>query len=219
MEIATLSTSQSFFAKLSRSVKSSAELFVYPYEQLYLTIGYLPKAISREEIYNVVRHEKNKILEIRVARSLTPGGTYIVVLKERCEFYELLETYDVMISIPYRIYDGRRSFCVFGREEKLERYLDNLRSSYGSRNVVYRASRVDECVRGQMNALVKNLLLSQLTEREMQVLTKAYQSGYLSSRRRADLGELARMLHIAKPTASLTVRKAVEKLVRSLLEA
>lgn len=218
VEVATLSTSQSFFAKLSRSTRSTVELFVYPYERLYLTVGYLPKAVSREELYNVLGDERGKVLEMTVERSPVPQGTYVVALKERCEFYRLLETYGVVISVPYRISDGRRSFCIFGEERELERYLENLESFYGSKNVVYRATRVNECVRRQVSALVRNFVLSQLTEREMQVLLKAYQSGYISSRRRVDLGELAGMLHIAKPTASLTVRKAIEKLIRGLLE-
>lgn len=217
-EVTTLSTVQSFFAKLSRSARSSVELFVYPYERLYLAIGYLPKTVSREEVHDAMRGERSKVLEMRVERSLVPQETYIVALKERCEFYRLLEAYGVTISIPYKISDGRRSFCVLGEKEKLEGYLVNLQSFYGSKSVVYRTARVNECVRRQISELARSFVLSQLTEREMQVLLKAYHSGYISSRRRVDLGELAGMLHIAKPTASLTVRKAIEKLVRSLLD-
>ncbi|MGC8982735.1 MAG: helix-turn-helix domain-containing protein [Desulfurococcaceae archaeon] len=61
-------------------------------------------------------------------------------------------------------------------------------------------------------------VLSTLTEREREVLLRAYRLGYLSPRRKTSLRELSLEVGLAKPTTSIMVRKALRKLVQRVFE-
>lgn len=218
MKITTMSSSRSFFVKLSEETQSSIHLYVYRYqrEPLYLAIAHVPKAISPEKIKQSYQGEKSKF--IKIERYLGLNGAYMLALKERCEFYELLEDYNVSISTPYTIRSGRRTFCIYGLESDLEKYIDNLKAFYGEKSVLVEKTTPSRCIQQHVKDTVHVYMLSHLTNREKEVLVKAYDSGYLSSRRRAKLDELAEQLNVSKSTASLMVRKAIEKIVGKLLE-
>ncbi|MEM4953412.1 MAG: helix-turn-helix domain-containing protein [Desulfurococcaceae archaeon] len=142
----------------------------------------------------------------------------MLALKERCEFYEIVEKYNVTLSVPYMVKDGRRIFCVYGDEDDLEKYIDNLKAFYGEKNILVEKTTPIRCIRRYMHDAIRTYIFSQLTDREKEVLLKAYYDGYISSRRRIKLDELAKQLNITKPAASLMVRKTIEKIVKRLLE-
>jgi len=57
-----------------------------------------------------------------------------------------------------------------------------------------------------------------LTEREFQVLKKAYEEGYFEWPRRIDLNNLAKELNLSKPTVLEYIRKAERKILKHYLE-
>jgi len=67
----------------------------------------------------------------------------MIAVKERCEFYELIENYGVTLLSPYIVKGGKRIFCVMGEEEHIEKYIDNLQSYYGKKNIT--AKRIISC--------------------------------------------------------------------------
>jgi predicted DNA binding protein len=193
-------------------------LFVYRYwrEPVYLAIAYTNGILEPEKLKESYQSEKNKFIKIeRLSKSTE---TCFLAIKERCEFYELIENYNVALSIPYIVRDGKRIFCVYGEESDLDKYIENLKAFYGEKNTVVEKTTPIRCIQGYMHDAMRAYMFSQLTSREKEVLFKAYYNGYISSRRRIKLDELAEQLNITKPTASLMIRKTVEKILKKLLE-
>jgi len=55
----------------------------------------------------------------------------ILAVKERCEFFQLINDYNIRIVKPYIMFHGLRKFCVYGDRSSVERFIDNLLSYYG----------------------------------------------------------------------------------------
>lgn len=218
VKIMTTSTSRSFFAKLSKYSQTPIYLFVHRYwrEPVYLAVAYTNAVLEPEKLKVSYQSEKNKF--IKMERLLNYTETYFLAIKERCEFYELIENYNVTLSIPYIVRDGKRIFCVYGEELDLDKYIENLKAFYGEKNIVVEKTTPIRCIQGYMHDAIRAYIFSQLTSREKEVLLRAYYNGYISSRRRIKLDELAKQLNITKPAASLMIRKTVEKILKKLLE-
>lgn len=217
--ITTTSSYNSFFVELSRKVSERLSLYVYahPKDSLYYVIAYIPKPLAWDSISDVMKVHRENI--IRIFRYAHTSETYLVTVKQCCDFYELIEDYNVVISMPYTIYKGRRVYCVYGDGKDVNRYTENVVAKYGRKNVVIRKADPITCISYQMRNIVSSYTFTILTEKEKQLLIKAFESGYISSRRRISLEELAEALSITKPTASLMLRKAIEKIVRRLIVA
>jgi len=217
MKIITQAPSQSIFTSLSKEVKDTLYIYVFPdsKEKTYLTFVYTPSHVSGSKIGYKSRRG---VISVKVLPRGLRAGTYIVALKEKCEFVELIERYDITLSLPYSISNGKRSLCVYGEVENLERCVDNLRAYYGAKNVHAEKIPLIYCLEQQARSIINAYILSYLTEREREFLLKACTVGYMSQRRRAKLSDLAGNLNVSKPTASLMIRKAIEKIVKRLLE-
>lgn len=185
-------------------------------EPVYLVISYTKAVLEPSKLRLSYQNERDKFLKME--RLLNATGTYLLALKERCEFYEIVEEYNVIILNPYMIKDGRRIFCVYGEEADLRKYIDNLKAFYGEKNILLERITPTHCVWGYMHDVIRTYIFSQLTEREKEILFKAYYSGYISSSRKIKLSELAKQLNITKQGASLMIRKTIEKIVKKLLE-
>jgi predicted DNA binding protein len=218
MKITTTTVSRSFFAKLSKYSQAPIYLFVHRYwqEPIYLVVAYTNTALEPDKLRTSYLSEKGKFLKMK--KLSNSAETYLLAVKERCEFYELIENYNATLSIPYAVRDGKRVFCVYGGEADLEKYVSNLRSFYGEKNIVVEKTTPVRCVQEYMHDAIRSYIFSHLTDREKEILFRAYYNGYISSRRRIKLDELAKQLNITKPAASLIVRKTVEKIVKRLLE-
>lgn len=210
------SSSSSFFADLSRNAGTSVNLYVYRYPKtsLYYVIADIPKNAVTPNMLSVVKHYRENILKI--SRQVYSQRVVLTVVKQRCEFYELIEDYDVVIPMPYTLYRGDRKYCVYGESENLDKYVENLVARYGRKNVFVEKTDLVTCLVHQIKNAIDSYVFTALTEKEKQLLFKAFESGYLSHRRKVSLEELAESLNIAKPTASLILRKAIEKVIRNL---
>uniref|UniRef100_A0A7C2Z124 DNA-binding protein n=1 Tax=Ignisphaera aggregans TaxID=334771 RepID=A0A7C2Z124_9CREN len=217
--ITVTSSPSSIFGRLSRQTGEKINLFVlkHPRESLYYTLVYIPKPIESGIIVDTLRSQQNKL--IKISKHVGVYETFIAALKERCEFYELVERYNVVLSVPYIIYRGLRTYCVYGEQRDVDRYLENLSALYSKGDIVTKRVDLARCMDYLMRNVVDIYLLSFLTDKERQILLKAFESGYISSRRKVNLGELAETLNIAKPTASLMLRRAVEKVLKRIFES
>jgi hypothetical protein len=180
-----------------------------------LTLAYTPSHIGDGELGPKPR---KGVISFKVLSKDPHAGTYIVALKERCEFVELVENYNAHLLMPYSISSGKRTLCMYGEARDLEKCIDNLKAYYGAKNVYAEKVSLTHCVEEQARNIIHAHVLSHLTERERAFLLKAYSTGYISWRRRARLSELAENLNVAKPTASLMTRKAIEKIIKRILE-
>ena len=204
---------------MSEGVGGKAALHVYkqPRSGLYLVAAYFPGTANLAEAFeNANRLERSKIL--RIEKFVAKEGTLVLALKERCEFYGLIENYGIHILTPYVMDGGCRIFCVYGNSEDLEKYIDNLEAYYGKNCVSVKKMSIFECLRSQMRDNIALFVLSTLTEREREVLLRAYRLGYLSPRRKTSLRELSLEVGLAKPTTSIMVGKALRKLVQRVFE-
>ncbi|ACL11422.1 Predicted DNA binding protein [Desulfurococcus amylolyticus 1221n] len=219
VRVSTKGSTNSFFAKISRNIENKLTLYVYkhPNDNIYLTIAYTPSPLDPGKLFRSMSNiEKSKIISIE--KQLGKDESIIVALKERCEFYDLIENYNVFLSIPYIIENGRRVFCVFGDQRNIDKYLENLEAYYGKNNITTKKTTLNECIRLNIGGYVTSYILSTLTKREKEILIKAFDLGYISHRRKTTLEDLSLEIGLAKPTASIMVRKAVEKLVKKILE-
>lgn len=215
--ISITTSSGSFFVELSKRIDENISLYVYrqPRDSLYYVLAYIPKPITSNIIIESARNYHNNML--RMTRHTYPQETLLMTVKQRCEFYELIENYNVVVSVPYAVYRGRRFYCVYGEARDVEKYIDNVIARYNRKNVIVKKIPPLSCITYQMKNAINTYVLSSLTDKEIQLITKALESGYLSSRRRVSLEELAESLSIAKPTASLMLRKAIEKILKRLM--
>lgn len=108
-------------------------------------------------------------------------------------------------------------YCVYGDAKDVDKYVDNIVARYGRKKVAIRRVDLAICTSYQMKGIVHSYAFTILTDREKQLIIKALERGYISSRRRISLEELAESLNIAKPTASLILRKAIEKVLKRLV--
>lgn len=217
--IVRTATSNSFFGKLSKKLDDRVILYVYKHvrEPLYYVLAYTPRPVSSETISENLRNDYSRITKI--TKHVEARETHILAIKERCEFYELVESYGVILSVPYVIQRGQRIYCIYGELGSMDKYIDNLVAAYGKNNVAVRITDFTTCIDYQIKNIVSSYVMSFLTDKEKQILIKAFESGYISSRRRVKLGELADYLNIAKPTASLMLRRAIEKVIKRIVEA
>lgn len=210
--------SGSFFIELSRKINENISLHVYrqPKNSLYYVLAYIPKPITSSVVIESAKRHHGNILKINEHKY--PQETFLVIVKQRCEFYELVENYNVILSVPYVIHRGRRFYCIYGETKDVERYIDNVIAQYNKKNVVIKKTDPITCIAYQMRNIINTYVFSSLTDRERELIIKALESGYLSSRRKVNLEDLAESLNIARPTASLMLRKAIEKILRRLVE-
>ena len=147
-EIHVSSVSNSLFAELSRKVSSPLMLFVIRDSQnsLFLTFVFLPEKPSVDVFNEVFRYGRERKKVAKASKALLKSGTSIVVAKERCEFLDLLYSYNVQVLMPYIIYSGSRLFSVIGESSDVERFVGNLMSYYGSRNVSLKRLQASEAI-------------------------------------------------------------------------
>jgi predicted DNA binding protein len=218
-EILVSSVSSSLFAEFSRKVSSPLMLFVIrdSRSSLFLTFAFLPERPSNNVLDEVFRCSRESKKVVKVSRYLVKGGMSLIVFKERCEFLDLLHSYNVQVLMPYMISAGSRLFYVIGENNNVERFIDNILGYYGSRNVFLKRLQVSEVVYRHVKTVARYFATSSLTEKEFEVLTKAFLEGFLSERRNIKLSDVAKSLGLSKPATSIMIRKALRKVLGSIL--
>ncbi|MDK6029055.1 helix-turn-helix domain-containing protein [Ignisphaera sp. 4213-co] len=217
--ISVKSSTNSFFAEVSKRIDNRIILYVYKYpkDSLYYVIAYISEPLSTNLILEIARNYRNNILKMHKYTYFQE--TYLTIIKQRCEFYELLEDYNVATFVPYTIYKGQRIYCVCGIAKDIDRYVENMIAKYGRKNISIRNVDPHVCVEYQLKNIIDSYIFTMLTEKEKRLLMMAFKQGYISSRRKINLESLAESLDIAKPTASLMLRKAIEKILKRLIES
>lgn len=87
--ISMISSSNSFFAELSKKISERINLYVYrhPRDSLYYVVAYIPKFLTWNSISDVMKDHRESILKIfRYAYS---QETYLITVKQCCEFTNL----------------------------------------------------------------------------------------------------------------------------------
>ncbi|MEM1696055.1 MAG: hypothetical protein QW764_03255 [Desulfurococcaceae archaeon] len=124
-------------------------------------------------VKNLRGKEKTKIIALKEFKNST--SYFALALKDSCEFLELLTLYNVKLVVPYTIHRGFRKFCVIGYATNIEKHLDN----YGEKNVHVKNSGLQQRFVQTLITELHNILLSELTPREIHVLYKGYATGYI----------------------------------------
>jgi predicted DNA binding protein len=216
--VKTSSSTGSLFVGMSREVSSPLLLHVNSLgNSLYLVTVYTHELIPLsviKEFYG--RSEKSRI--VSMSRYVSENLSILTVVKERCEFLELAKGYNVVIQSPYIVHRGSRIYCITGYREPVDKYIDNLQSYYGRRNVIVKRGNPARCLEDIVKIAIRNFLFSKLTPRELYILSRAYEEAYISARRGVRLSNLAKRLGLSKPTTSIMLRKALGKLLKDLFE-
>lgn len=215
-------SSESMFANISRKISNPLVLYVDrdTRNSLYFVAVYSPSK-QQANFSNVVRNfgskEKSNIVAIREYTS--SSGNLALVLKESCEFLQLLASYNVKLALPYTIHRGIRRFCVYGDPRDLNKYVDNLIAYYGSKNVALREVEIPKCFELSVLQAARDILLSTLTPRELEILWKAFNTGYLHQPKRSGgLETVSRSVGLSKPATSIILRKALRKMLKGFFE-
>lgn len=216
--ITTHTSSNSLFVPLTRQSTTPLILYVSrdPKDPVYTVITYTKDLELLPRVNELLRNRDSKILSLN--RFISERSLLMIAVKERCEFYELIENYGVTLLSPYIVKGGKRIFCVMGEEEHIEKYIDNLQSYYGKKNITAKRSSLAECIENTIKVLSSNYAKLGLTSRELYILNRAYQEGYFGSKRSIQLEELAKQLNLSKPTTSIMLRKAIGKVLRNIFE-
>jgi predicted DNA binding protein len=119
--------------------------------------------------------------------------------------------------MPYIISAGSRLFYVIGEDNNVERFIGNMLSYYGSKNVFLKRLQVSEVIHRHVKAITRYFATSPLTKKEFEVLTKAFLEGFFSERRDVKLSDVAKSLGLSKPATSIMIRKALRKVLGSIL--
>lgn len=220
--ITTKASSESLFASISRRVVDPLVLYVDRDEKskLYFVAFFTRTSqagLISETLRNTSSREKSKIVSLREYKN--PLSYFALVLKDSCEFLQLFTSYNVKLVVPYTIQRGFRKFCVFGYSTDVEKYLDNLKAYYGDKNVYVEKTLVSKCFEHALLGASRHMLFSELTTRELQVLYKAYQTGYIvQPRKSGGLDTFSKTIGVSKPAASIILKKAIGKVFKKIFE-
>ena len=99
----------------------------------------------------------------------------------------------------------------------VKRFVGNLMSCYGSRNVSLKCLQASEAVYRHVKTIARYFATSSLTEKELEAISKAFLEGFFSERRDAKLSSIAKSLGLSKPATSIMIRKALRKILASIL--
>ncbi|MEM4769877.1 MAG: helix-turn-helix domain-containing protein [Desulfurococcaceae archaeon] len=213
---------ESLFASISKRIAEPLVLYVDRDEKSKLYFVAFHSRVNQsdalsEAVKNLRGKEKSKIIALKEFKNST--SYFALALKDSCEFLELLISYNVKLVVPYTIHRGFRRFCVFGYAADIEKYLDNLRAYYGEKNVYVKNTDLQQCFEQALITASRNILLSELTPRELHVLYKGYATGYIvQPRKSGGLDAFSKAIGASKPAACITLKKAIGKVLRKIFE-
>ena len=195
------------------------EVYKLPAESRYVVIAYTAdRKLQSSFKKNVHRRYEDKI--ISVSCETTPEASYLVALKSKCEFLEILEKYNVILLVPYMFHRGRRVFNALASRDVLDSFIYELADYYGKRYITARKMRsIDLARRLYSNISKVEGLLGKLTEKELMVLRKAMSMGYFEIPRKITLEELGKKLDLSKVTVETHLRKVIRKILTGVLSA
>jgi len=101
------------------------------------------------------------------------------------------------------------------QEQRVRSFVEMLRSSYPSTEVVARHDRTESLHHA---ADIESRLEQELTDRQSEVLNLTYRSGYFQRPRGRTAEELAGELDVSHPTVSHHLREAERRVFSSIFE-
>ncbi|MCS7099828.1 MAG: helix-turn-helix domain-containing protein [Sulfolobales archaeon] len=215
----TANSRNSFFSSLSMAIGGTLVINVLPLpsRREYIVIARPSDSLDRSTINSLSdKKEHGKIERLKVVKF--GKHTYVLALKSRCEFYDIAESNNIAIVSPYTIARGTRVYYAAGSLADLAKYSDELSYYYGHKNVAMSFEKDVSKIMKDLEKAFTSTILWNLTRREIEVLRAAYSTGFLSHRRYAKMDRLVDFLGVKKPTLSIMIRKAVNKVLEELLE-
>lgn len=185
-------------------------LFFEPYAKHSLMLGFISvKGITSNDLLEFIDHFKMHKTIHKVISTKRFGNTCNIAFFESNEDM----TASVMSNYPLLWYTN-----------SIYRGIENWRIMLPkniSGELKQDLTNVAKIIKWSSDYLTKDILSlkSQLTDVEYHTLRKAERLGYYESPRRIDLNELANVIGVSKQAASVTLRRAVKKLVfNSIME-
>ncbi len=211
-------SASSLFGELSRRINEPVVLYVdrNDKEKLYFTIAITSKHWNFSKEYSSEIYKNSGVIFLEELKF--DSHSVVLAVKERCDFLQLIDYYNIRIVKPYIMFHGLRKFCIYGDQSNIEKYIDNLLSYYGLKNVAFTAKPLPSCIKDMVHEITKSYALLTLTKRELEVLLKAYETGYiLAPRQGGGLKKLSQLLGLSKPSIHITLRKAINKIVKEII--
>ncbi len=131
----------------------------------------------------------------------SPGEVLLRLRVRGCMLPRAVEASGVVPSQPYSASGGVHRWCVLGQGDRLESFVDSLRSMGAGVEAVYH---------GQEDAH------QQLTPRQREVLRQAMEDGYYDVPRRTSLTEMAAKLGVSKAALCETLQVIEKKVMQRL---
>lgn len=202
-------------SRLSKPVY--VEVYRLPSTSNYVVIAYTSDR-GFKEAYNSTVKNKHEDKVLSSWCDVLGTSSYLLALKSRCEFLEILEKNDAILLLPYRFHRGIRQFDALIPSCKVDLLAKDLYDYYGRRFVRISKIRSLELAKRLYSNISKvEGVLSRLTDRELLVLRRAVSEGYFEIPRRITLEELGKSLNLSKVTVETHLRKVIRKLVYSIL--
>jgi ribosomal protein S13 len=139
------------------------------------------------------------------------NGTYIVFTRSGPLLSSVLNSMNIEMGYlfpPLEVRDGKVKVSFVGSEQQVKQFMEKI-DAIGIR---YRVTLLTDANFSPMSPL------SQLTEKQRQVLLSAYQHGYYDIPRRVTSEELARKLGLVDSTVVEHLRKAELRLIKQIIE-
>jgi len=196
-----------------------AEVYKHPVDpKYYVVLAYTSDSNLCTYFKTIRKKYEYKIVGITCENSC--DASYFVALKSKCEFFELLEKYGVVVLMPYTFRRGKRIFNALIDENMLKGFIRELHDRYGKRNVFLEKTKTIDVTRKlYSNVSLMENCLKKLTANEIRVLKLALRKGYFSIPRRSTLEHLGMELNLSKVTVEVHLRKALRKIIETIEES
>jgi len=210
---------ESLLADLSKYLNRPlyVEVYRHPMDSMYVVLAYTSDLSLCEYFKKIRKRYEYKIVSITCEN--TGDASYFIALKSKCEFYEILEKYGVIVLMPYIFRWGRRFFNALIDEAVLKSFLKELYDRYGKKNVYFEKTKtIDVTKKLYSNVNILEKCLKKLTPNEVRVLRLALKRGYFNIPRGSTLEHLGLELNLSKVTVETHLRKALKKIIESIEE-
>jgi len=211
---------ESLLANLSKYLNRPlyVEVYRHPMGSMYVVLAYTSDPGLCEYFRKIRRMYEYKIVGITCEN--TGDASYFIALKSKCEFYEILEKYGVIVLMPYIFKWGKRFFNALIDEAMLKNFLKELYDRYGRKNVYFEKTKtIDVTKKLYSNVSLLEKCLKKLTRNEVKVLKLALKRGYFNIPRKSTLDQLGLELNLSKVTVEIHLRKALKKIIESIEES
>ena len=194
------------------------EIYKHNHMNHYIVLAYTPdEDFCRNFNRSIKRNLPKDIINVYCKSS--SEGSYIVVIKAKCRFLEIVKRYDITLLAPNILDNGKLVFHMLIEKNKLKEFTYALTQIYGKNNVqIEKLKTLDIVKRVHLSMGSLEKCLRHLTEGEIKTLRYALKSGYFDIPRKITLKRLSIELGLSKATVEIHLRKALKKILENLSE-